>query len=45
MNYPKTDGVYGPNYRIAEGLMWVQRGSWEFVYKIGGDRRKIIRQR
>lgn len=42
MNYPKTDGVYGPNYRIAEGVYVgvSNRGSWELVVKRGGERRK-----
>lgn len=42
MNYPKTDGVYGPNYRIAEGIYVgvSHRGSWEIVVKRGGDRKK-----
>ncbi len=42
MNYPKTDGVYGPNYKIAEGL-YVRvshRGSWEVLYKKGGKQKK-----
>jgi len=42
MNYPKTDGVYGPNYKIAEGL-YVRvshRGSWEVVYKKGGEQKR-----
>lgn len=42
MNYPKTDGAYGPNYKIAEGI-YVRishRGSWEVVYKKGGDQKR-----
>ena len=42
MNYPKTMGVYGPNYTIAAGL-YVRishRGSWKILYKKGGTQRK-----
>ena len=42
MNYPMTNGVYGPNYTIATGLYVriSQRGSWEVLYKKGGTQKK-----
>lgn len=42
MNYPKTEGAYGPIYRIAEGIYVgvSHRGSWTLEVKRGGERRK-----
>jgi len=42
MNYPKTDGIYGPSYKVAEGV-YVRishRGSWELMAKKGGVQKR-----
>jgi integrase len=42
MNYPQTEGKFGPIYQIAEGVRVVlnQWDSWEVLLNLGGERKR-----